>query len=213
MKTKKIRGHRRRHKQIRKWVLHTLPLDLDVLSKWQREYAEILVHPWSGISITESVIPEPKGKTKALMLEGLLEIYQSWKVELEKLGTPYYLKLWLYEQRFSKSQVVCAIGEKIEYYQNSHRLANIKREFEGRAYGALADKLSKYSWELALDDEIHTESEYSAEPEVYAKYEYWLWDQRQFKKIKNNPKTTIIEGDEEPLYCVTKGFVWLGGVK
>src|SRR5690606_9522052 len=119
MRIQKIRGHNRRQKQIKNWVEETKHLNIDELFEWRREYAEILIHPWSsGSSLIDSIFPEPYGKTKSIMLKGLLEIYESWKIELEKLNKPYYLKIWLCEPRFSRSQIVCAIDDKIDYYEN-----------------------------------------------------------------------------------------------
>lgn len=118
MRIQKVRGHNRCQKQIKKWVQETKHLNLTELFEWRREYAEILIHPWSsGSSLIDNVFPEPNKKTKELMLEGLLEIYESWKIELDKLHKPYYLKIWLYEPRISKSQIVCAIDDKIAHYE------------------------------------------------------------------------------------------------
>ncbi len=111
MKTKKIRGHKRRWHDIDQWVEYHKNLSLDYLKEYQRDYAKIRAHPWSGISLTNSQTPEPKGLTKTKILNGLIEIYNSWKIELDELDEKYYLKIWLFEPRFSSSQVVCA-GER-----------------------------------------------------------------------------------------------------
>lgn len=92
MRTKKIRGHRRHWKNIDNWIEAHKSLDLHFLKDRQYDYAKIRVHPWSGINMVMSQIPEPKGTTKSKILYGLIEIYDTWKTELNKLGEPYYLK-------------------------------------------------------------------------------------------------------------------------
>ena len=119
MKTKKVRGHRRRWSDIDRWVETHKNLNLEYLKEYQRDYAKIRVHPWSGISLTNSQTPEPTRQTKTKILSGLIEIYDSWKNELDKLGENYYLKIWLFEQRFASSQVVCALGDYLEFYENT----------------------------------------------------------------------------------------------
>src|SRR4051794_26854525 len=115
MKQRKIRGNRRLQKQIPKWVTDALTINKDFLSKNKYWYEKVIVHPWCDISIIKSEIPEPKSVTRNLIISALEEIYDNWKIQLDKLNEPYYLKIWLYEPRVSKSQVVCAIGERIEY--------------------------------------------------------------------------------------------------
>ena len=89
MRKKKIRGHKRRWKEIEAWIDSYKNHDIGYLTRFDRDYAKIRVHPWSGISLTESQIPEPKGETKKRILKGLIQIYDSWKNTLEQLGEPY----------------------------------------------------------------------------------------------------------------------------
>lgn len=135
MRNEKIRGHFRRHKQIDKWRQENLALNFDLLEKYNREYAEIIVHPWCDISIIKSAIPNPTRKTKKLILTGLLDIHDSWKKQLDKLGQPYCLKIWLFEPRFSQSQVVCAIKDKIDYYENNFYKPDLPKTINLDNYG------------------------------------------------------------------------------
>ena len=100
MRQRKIRGNKRRQKQIEIWRQLSLTLDTENLLKHKRDHVKIWVHPWSGISIINSTYPQPNGKTKKLMVSALLDIYENWKLQLDKLGQNYYLKIWLYEPRF-----------------------------------------------------------------------------------------------------------------
>ncbi len=92
---KKIRGYKRRIKAIEKWRNDHLYLHIDWLTERQLAYVKFKVYPWT-ITIINSSIPQPKGKIKQQIINGLLNIYDQWKQQLTKLGQPYYLKIWLY---------------------------------------------------------------------------------------------------------------------
>ena len=141
MKTKKIRGHKRRYNDIDHWVETHKNLNLDNLKEYQIDYAKIRVHPWSGISLTSSRKPEPTRQTKSKILSGLIAINDSWKNELNKLGENYYLKIWLFEPRFASSQVVCALGNYLDFYENTFYKTDKFKKLNLANYGQLKVKL------------------------------------------------------------------------
>lgn len=168
VRQKKIRGHKRRHKQIDNWRLDNLSLDLTgyLLNERDRYYAKIRVHPWSGLSLTNSITPQPTGKTKQKILNGLLDIYENWKAQLDQLGRPYYLKVWLFEPYFSNSQVVCAIGDSIDLYENIFYKPDTNKIIPFERYGILNTKLSKLNWNYNLNEGYYENSEVG-KTEVY----------------------------------------------
>jgi hypothetical protein len=159
MKYQKIRGHKRRRKDIEQWRLENLDLRLDLIEKYNYANIDIIVHPWCDISIINSAFPEPKGKTKQLMLNGLIDIYHSWKKQMDKSGQTYYLKIWLYEPRFAKSQVVCAVGDRIDYYENLFIKSDKKKQLMTVNYCNLKSKLDVLNWQYRLDED-HIENPY-----------------------------------------------------
>jgi len=96
-------------------------------------------------------------------------IYDSWKTELEKLNKPYYLKIWLYEPRISKSQVVCAIDDKIEYYDNIFEKADFKENNSSFTKQLSSD----FNWQPTVDEEPYWESEL-------------LWPIDQYERIEDS---------------------------
>ena len=218
MRQKKIRGHNRRHKQIDNWRLDNLSLDLTdyLLNERDRYYAKIRVHPWSGLSMTNSVTPQPTGKTKLKMLNGLLDIYEDWKTQLDKLGQRYYLKVWLFEPRFSQSQVVCAIGDNVDFYKNTFYKPNTDKAIQLDNYGTLKTKLSKLNWDYRLDVDQYDNNEVS-EPESYASRQDYEETKKWFAKLLKKPHRT--HKFSEPIddtteaYLFKRGNVWLGGQK
>ena len=210
MRIKKIRGQKRLWKRIEEWKSQNLELDLEYLKSSQREYVKIWIHPFSSISMLNSEFPEPKGKTRKLILNGLIEIYDSWKAQLETLGQPYYLKIWLFDPHFSKSQVVCAIGDFLNFYDitfhkpedvDSSKLKNVRK--------SLPDG---FNWELHWD-EYHLKENEVGEPEDYYSLEDYRAELKNFnRKLKRPHRTTTYssEGEKTEYYSFKTGQVWIG---
>jgi hypothetical protein len=218
VRQKKIRGHNRRHKQIDNWRLDNLSLDLTdyLLNERDRYYAKIRVHPWSGFSLTNSVTPQPTGKTKQKILNGLLDIYENWKTQLDKLGQPYYLKVWLFEPRFSQSQVVCAIGDNVGFYENTFFKPETEKTIQLDSYGTIKTKLSKLNWDYRFDEDHYDNTEVG-EPEIYASRQDYEDTVKWFDKLLKKPHRThkFIEpiGEATESYSFKRGDLWLGGQK
>ncbi|MBK8806016.1 MAG: hypothetical protein IPO21_04945 [Bacteroidales bacterium] len=218
MRQKKIRGHKRRWKGIENWRLDNLDFNLTdyLLNERDRYYAKIRVHPWSGITLTDSVTSEPTRKTKQKMLNGLLDIYEDWKNQLDKLGQPYYLKIWLFEPRFSQSQVVCAIGDSIGFYENNFFKPESEKIFNAKTYGQLKNRLQKLNWDYRLDEDNYDNTEVG-EPENYVSRQDYEYTKKWFAKILKKPHRTF--KFKEPIgetiesYSFKRGHLWLGGQK
>ncbi|MFA8435423.1 MAG: hypothetical protein ACEPOZ_12965 [Marinifilaceae bacterium] len=215
MRSKKIRGHRRRWKDIDEWVLAHKALDMDYLRDYERDYAKIRVYPWSGISVTNSCIPEPKGETRRRILQGLIDIYWEWKRILDNTNEIYFLKIWLFEPRFSQSQVVCAIGESLEYYKDTFYKPNQGKPFRPERYGRLTSKMNEFQWDYRLDED-HIYSSELGEPEDYGCQDDYDEMKRWLQQMLRKPhRTTILNdvaGETNEFYSFRKGKVWLGQI-
>ncbi|MEZ5008691.1 MAG: hypothetical protein R2753_11130 [Chitinophagales bacterium] len=213
MRIKKIRGHRRRWKAIDDWVAAYKVLDMDYLKSRQRDYAKIRVHPWSSISMLNSEISSPKGATKRRILNGLIEIYDAWKNELDQLGAPYYLKIWLYEPRFINAQVVCAIGDCLDFYTNTFFKPDDSKKFNPKIYGPLEEEVSKFKWEYRLDED-HFDNETVGSPEMYETMKDYKSHKNWFEKKLTKPHRLMkLEepiGEINEYYSFKRGAVWLG---
>lgn len=209
MKYQKIRGHKRRQKAIEQWRLENLELRSDLIEKYDYHYIDIVVHPWCDISIIKSEFPEPIRKTKQLILNGLIDIYHSWKKQLDNAGQPYYLKIWLFDSRFSKSQVVCAIGDRIDYYENLFQKTNYTKQLKSENYGNLKNRLDELEWEYCLDED-HIENDYVGEPSQYLIDNDFLETKNWFDKTLKKPHRTTKLDDAIEYYSFKKGNLWLG---
>lgn len=195
------------------WIQSNINLNLDYLEQSQYMWAEVLVFPFCYISVVKSEIPEPRGKTKQLILGGLLDIYYSWKEELDKRGEPYYLKIWLYEPRFSKSQVVCAIGDRIEYYENTFYKPGEEKNIHPDNYGTQKSRLSEIKWEHRSDEDYYDNTNI-LEPEYYRTPEDYEENKKWFEKLLKQPHRSIILdkpiGEITETYYFKRGSVWIG---
>lgn len=210
MRIKKIRGHRRRWKSIDAWVKHEKQYGLDYLSQSKRNYTKIYVHPWSSITLTNSIIPTPKRETKRRILTGLLDIHDHWKMKLDALGEPYKLKIWLYEPHFSKSQVVCAIGDDIDFYQNSFNKGDDKKILNAVTYGKLASRLKGFNWEHCLDEDFLFPSDLG-NPREYLSMEEFEAEKRWYERKLTKPHQVYVsKSDGQEIYIFNKGDVWVG---
>ncbi len=209
MKTKKIRGHKRIWNDIEKWRNANLKLDLENLKQNERDYVKIWIHPFSGISLTNSQIPEPKTETKKRILNGLLDIYESWKNQLDKLNEPYYLKVWIFEPRFSKSQVVCSIGNSIDFYQNTFNSTENVREFKNDFGGIIKNRIENFNWECKLDEDFLFSNDIG-NPEDYENKKEYLEDKKWFNKRLKKKHITKTLRDGTNSYAFEIGNVWIG---
>ncbi|MCU0433622.1 MAG: hypothetical protein MUC87_09240 [Bacteroidia bacterium] len=218
MKQKKIRGHKRRWKHIENWGNNNTHLNLTdyLLNKKGKYHTKISVRPWYELSLTHSINPEPKGKTKQKILAGLIDIYENLKTQLDKLGQPYYLKIWLFEPRFSQSQVVCAIGDNIGFYENAFFKPPVEKNLIAHHYGNLNPRLEKLNWDYRLDED-HYDKTAVGEPEFYKSRQDYEDTKKWFEKLLKNPHRTYSltqpNSESTETYSFNRGNVWIGGQK
>lgn len=185
-----------------------------LVNERDRCYAKIRVNPWSRVSLTNSVIPEPRGTTKQKILGGLLGIYQHWKTQLDTLQQSYYLKLWLFEPRFSQSQVVCAIGDSLNFYEHTFFKPDREKIIRPDKYGTLKARLEKLNWGYYLDED-HFDNSEVGEPEQYASKRDFEYTQKWFTNLLKKPHRKVVFnepiGDITETYSLKRGDVWVGG--
>lgn len=213
MRNRKIRGHKRRQRQIQSWINENKEFRLDILTDYNKDYIDIIIHPWCDISMVNSTYPEPTNKTKADIIDGLIEIYEAWKIQLENLKVPYYLKIWLYNPNFSESQVVCAINEKIDYYENIFFKPDQKKSFDLNNYRKQNKTLASFNWEYGLDEQHLFDNEMGSVDEYCSLRDFQETEKSFSNSLKKAHRTTVlndtIDGAKE-MYSFKRGDVWIG---
>ncbi len=210
-RTKKIRGHKKIQKKIQSWIEKNKTLNMIDFLANKYCYVNVSFHPYFNISITNSNIAEPQTKTRKHIILGLQEIYNNWKIELDKLNQPYFLKIFLFEPRLSKSQVICAVGkEKIEYYENFFRLADNYKS----ASNFQKILSSDFKWKTHSDDDVYSEQELLTPESYYHIAEDYNYCKKLLTKLQKKNYTKVKaenEYGEDYLYYVPKGKVLIGG--
>ncbi|MDP2685580.1 MAG: hypothetical protein Q8O62_00040 [Aequorivita sp.] len=209
MRFKKIRGHSRIQQNILKWIDNSIDLDIERFKEFNYQYEKINILPWMNQPITKSQLIEPNGNTKKEILNGLEIIYDNWKSQLEKLGQPYYLKIWLNEPRITKSEVVCGIKEKILKFENSFSKINCEKNNSN----IITSMSSDFKWECAVDEDFIFESEVSQENFLHLD-EFFSERRLLNKAIKKGYRNEIVEnssGEKAKVYFIPKGKIWIGG--
>lgn len=214
MRERKYRGFKNLWNEIESWVEFNKPIDLYYLQSRQRDWVKIWISPFSDLSLTDSVIPQPKGKARKLITQGLVDIYKARKKQLDKLGKPYYLKIWLYDHRFSKSQVVCAIDDCIDFYDVTHFKPEQPIKIESSGIANVAQKYPEFIWEYRLDEELCNFYELGT-PEDYHKLQDYENEKRWYTKMskKKHRKAPEINFPDIDYRAFPKGNVWLGEIK
>lgn len=214
MRRKKLRGHKRIWTAIEKWKQESLLFDLEYILKGSsRCYEKISIHPWSGYTTLNSKTSEPKGTTKKKIVEAFIDIYGNWKTQLDKIGQPYYLKIWLYEPRFSKSQIVCAVGNFIDFYETTFYKPEVSVAFNMANYEKVKDHLASFIWNNYLDEDHYDntsldERDSYETPQEYLKTKAWF--EKQLLRTHRHIKLEEPNGKVTDLYSCKRGIVWIG---
>ena len=210
MKDKTIRGLKRRSKEIEKWRINYLRIDFDQLKKLGDDYVKIWIAPWQNLRYLDGNRATPKKGVKDQILNALIDIYESWEYQLKLNGEPYYLKIWLFDPRFIKSQIVCAIGHKLNFYDSVFYSDNTERTFPLNNFSKI-ERISQFCFESYLDEEITTDDDF--ERNLYKSNSDYIHDQKYLTKLKNGKariEEIISDGEKYNAYFVKKGNVWVG---
>lgn len=154
-----------------------------------------------------------KGLIRKRIIQLLFEIHDRWKIELEKLNKPYYLAIWLCEPQIIRSDVVCAIGERIEMYSNNWFDKSEKDDLIIKeAYGKSQDQFDRFTWERKNSYNTHGFIDYSWPKEKYKNEKQFHKDQRYYNKIKKKC-SKVVDEKYGKTYYERIGDVWVGREK
>jgi hypothetical protein len=210
MKFFNTRGHRRMWRLIERW--QSVYATLDVTSS-NRFVAPVAIPPYNGLRVTNSHTPQPHGKTRTKIVNGLHTIYASWQAQLNAMNQPYYLALWLFEPHITRSQVVCAHGEMLEFYHNAFSPAPQADQTCPCGLGLDASSLEHYNWQRCretyeLDSTMWGSlQEFDSEQEYHA---HRRWLQRELTKPHITETTMAADGSNIERYIFTSDIVWIG---
>lgn len=111
---KKLPGWKRKVKEVEQWKSSYMNIDMETFTEKTRDYVKL----WgcTFYSLNKYTLPF---WYKRLIIESLIEIYDSWKQSLDELNEFYYLKVWIFEGDMMHSQVVASYRGMLTFYDNT----------------------------------------------------------------------------------------------
>ncbi|WP_213471210.1 hypothetical protein [Paenibacillus dendritiformis] len=198
---KKTRGMRRRARSLQLWGAHHKTLDIDSLTRNKRAYVKVRIPPFCHlhrINEREAGKKKPPYRFRKQTLHHLIEIYRAWKKQLDatKKKEPYYLKIWLGDPEFMDSQVVAALGPKMDYYEQLFTKHPEQRPFPYERAHLCFDL---FAWERHVNGYHVWESdlETAEELELAHKKAFQINEYRMNGKVERS-------------YFISAGDMWIG---
>jgi len=189
---KKVRGWKRRLRQLERFRQAHLRLDVEALRAAERQYVKIWLDPWSRL-----VPRNPPWWFRRRILAALIDIHASWRQALEALGEPYYLELWLFHPDFHSTQVVAATGSCIDFYDNVFEPAARAAPRPPALYDHPAYDLGRFHWRPGT--EINAVMDW---PGVY--------DEEYVSQLARTADRVEVASTGDTLYIFELGGVWQG---
>ncbi|MHC5352775.1 hypothetical protein ACYSNX_01050 [Myroides sp. LJL115] len=193
---------------IARWIESSKNLEINYLSKQKRVNVKFLVEPWCNLNMDDSPVLPLEGEYKEAFLNGLVEIYHSWKQTLEQLKEPYYLKIWLFEKQLHRSQVVCAIEESLDFYASVFEPCETSSFLVDSSH-AKKIKQTSIQWEPSYELQLY-EADFVGDLSQYSSEKEYLESKEWFELNVIEKAYTIMPYGKSICYLVKTDTVWLG---
>lgn len=188
---KKVRGWKRRLRELERFRLAHRVLDVDALRRDEPAYVKLWLDPWSRL-----VPRDPPVWFRRRVLAAFLDVLHAWHRALEATGEPYYLRLWLFDPRFHRTQVVAAMGDRIAWYETMFAPAAGAPPLPPPHLRDPAYDLAALEWEPCLDTDVLLEDDAADAREL-------AWLHRHASRVERTRAG-------QPLFLFDRGRVWLG---
>lgn len=166
-------------------------LDLAALRRSERHYVKIWLDPWSRL-----VPRNPPVWFQRRILAALLGILESWRRTLDAAGEPYYLRLWLFDPEFHRSQVVAAVGSFIPFYENTFARAPAGNRRPPRRFDDPEYDLDALEWRPCLHTDVVLADDAA--------------DFGELTRLTQHASRVEYAGTGQALLVLDRGLVWVG---
>lgn len=188
---KKIRGWKRRIRQLDSWGKWILKPNLAHYHRGDCTYERCTLYPFYMLEKRHPPLWFYK-----LMIARFIDAYYSWDSVFKEMGEPYDLLLWLYDPSFIRSEIVCYKGERRGFAWES----TIIRPFSYKKFASIAYDINAFEWILADEENIYFESELEDEGLKAEDLLQEGWVEK--------------EAEEDQVYYTQKtGDIWMGRLK
>lgn len=191
---KKVRGWKRRLRQLERFRRTYRTLDVEALRASQYDYVKIWLDPWSRLGGRN-----PPVWFRRRILAALVDIHDAWRVQLDALGEPYYLEIWLFHPDFHRSQVVAGLDWRMDHYRSVFEPAPRAAPRPPALYDDAAYDLDRFRWRAGTEVNAYMAEPGELDADDAADF------QRRAARVEQRPN-----GDT--LYIFELGRVWQGGL-
>lgn len=192
---KKVRGWKRRLRQLERFRLAHRTLDVEALRGSHYDYVKVWLDPWSRLEGRN-----PPVWFRRRVLAALVDIHDAWRAALKTMDEPYYLEIWLFHPDFYRSQVVAAMDWRMEHYRNVFEPAPSAAPRPPALYDDAAFDLDRFQWRPGTEVNMYLASPGELDADVQADFE------RRASRIEQARNGDL-------MYFFEQGAVWQGTLR
>jgi len=191
---KKVRGWKRRIKQIDRWGKEIQEPDVDWFAKptTRDVYRRCTIAPFYNAKKRHPPIWFYK-----LIIAKFITAYDKWKLAFDDLGIPYDLQLWLYDPSFIRSEISCWKVSQPNQLLRFTWESDLVKPFPHNILRSEVYDLNDFEWILADDEHIHFESDTEDA-------DFTIDD------LLNDGYVKKVQNENEIYYAKRLGDLWIG---
>jgi len=141
----KVRGWKRRLRQLERLEKEHLCLDLESLYHFHYHFIKLQLDPWNRL-----VKRNPPFWFRHRVLQTLFKVAKAWQEQVQALDAPCYLAIWIFHPCFYQSQVVVAIDERVDWYEGVFPEAQ-EQPMPADLYGLAPAQVQALTWKVGID--------------------------------------------------------------
>jgi hypothetical protein len=189
---KKVRGGRRQIARVELWTRHFAQLDEDTaLGVDGSVHAKLVIDPWFRL-----VKRTPPFWLRRLMFNGLVRVFDAWRIQLEAKRPRAYLKILLVNPDFIESRVIAGVDEQADFSSTFHPKATPLRPFPLNLLSGASPTLDGFDWTAHSHDEFAEDEDFASPAESED------WRRRAWRQFACPGGGTT--------YAVRRGDAWIG---
>jgi hypothetical protein len=151
--SKKIRGWKRRVKQINAWGEQIkVPQLGNFYQRGGYTYERCILYPFYVLEKRQPPLWFYK-----LIVSKFLIAYFHWEEVFEKINVPYDLQLWIYDPNYMWSEIICQRVDSISERHDYFPMSDLNKSFPFKKFDNPYS--TKFKWQLADEETMILESE------------------------------------------------------
>ncbi|MEZ4774210.1 MAG: hypothetical protein R3D00_13585 [Bacteroidia bacterium] len=196
----KIRGWKRRVRQLDQWLEKYKTPDLPGPENRTDAYVKIWIDPWFRLQKRN-----PPAWYFKLILDRFSLMYDQWQIAFSHASYPFDLQLWLFENNTIESELVCTRVDEVGQQRNNYfESCEVKRDFPVKKFDARTFKSTEWNWSLFYAGNHYFEKMDELKPEEIQNLRDHGFEEKIIFPGKSN---------EDRHFWKPYDFVWVGRKK